>query len=109
MGSSLLLVGGATLAGGIALVCAGALATLLGLPGLVVLLVWRRTRGGRERLAARLQSWLPEQHQPGAARATPVVLWLLDRLVRRRMLPWLALLGAGVAAVVAGIVLLVAG
>ena len=72
-----------------------------------MLLVWRRTEGLRLRAAARLEERLPEPVRP--RQSLPVLLWLADRAVRRKLFPWLALQAGGVGLVGYGAYLLVTG
>ncbi len=98
-----------TLAGGIALVCVGALAVVAGVPALGLLLLWRNTRERRLRALERLTVRLPHQHRAGTEVAVELLLWCANRLVRQHLLPWLVLLSTGVAAVGGGAYLIVIG
>ena len=93
--------------GGILLVLAGCAAVAAGLPALAVLVVWRRTEALRLRAAARIEAHLPERARP--RQALPVLLWIADRAVRRKLLPWLVLQASGVGLIGYGAYLLVAG
>lgn len=94
---------------GIVLLAAGLVCVLAGLPALAARVVWRRTRGLRERGVERAAALLAEHHQPRAGAAGSFLLGAVEIAVRRRLLPWLVLLATGGVAMVAGIVLIVAG